>query len=96
MTPFFVADKNPVIFREFLTGLLASQGLEPPEKNMNRTFALAMGYINPAIWKLLREEGPPPFDAEIIHMQGTVYTISDKKARTELGYDDVITFEEGL
>ena len=35
-------------------------------------------------------------NAEMIHMQGTEYTISDRKAREELGYEDVITREEGL
>jgi nucleoside-diphosphate-sugar epimerase len=34
--------------------------------------------------------------AEFVHMQATEYTISDKKAREELGYEDVVTLEEGL
>ena len=76
---------------------LPTQGLEPPTKNLNRNLALALGYMIPVIWKLLRKEGPPPMNAEMIHMQGTTeYTISDNKAREKLGYEDVITLEEGL
>jgi nucleoside-diphosphate-sugar epimerase len=93
---YYVIDKEHVIWRDFLTSILATQGLEPPKKNMNRTLALAFGYVVPAFWKLMRRKGPPPIDAEMIHMQGTEYTISDKKAREELGYEDVITYEEGL
>lgn len=93
---YYVIDENHVIFREFLIDVLATQGLEPPTKNMNRNFALVLGNVIPAIWKLLRKEGPPPMDAEMIHMQGTEYTISDKKAREELGYEDIITYEEGI
>ena len=29
-------------------------------------------------------------------MQATEYTISDKKAREELDYEDVVTLEQGL
>jgi nucleoside-diphosphate-sugar epimerase len=93
---YYVIDKGHVLFRDLLAGVLETQGLEPPKKNMNRTLALAMGYIIPVIWKIIRKKGLPPFDAELIHMQGTEYTISDKKARVELGYEDIITFEEGL
>lgn len=93
---YYVIDKEHVVFRDFLTKVLATQGLEPPKKNMNRNLALAMGYILPAFWRLLRKEGPPPIDAEMIHMQGTEYTISDKKAREELGYEDIITLKEGM
>ncbi len=93
---YYVIDKEHVLFREFLTEILATQGLEPPKKNMNRTLALALGYVIPTFWKLMRKKGPPPIAAEMIHMQGTEYTVSDKKARIELGYEDIITFEDGL
>ncbi len=93
---YYVTDKEHVVWRDFLTRILATQGLEPPTRNMNRTLALALGYVIPVVWKLLRKEGPPPMNAEMIHMQGTEYTISDRKAREELGYEDVITLEEGL
>lgn len=93
---YYVIDKKHVLFRDFLTDVLETQGLEPPKKNMNRTVALAMGNIVPVIWKLMKKDGPPPIDAELIHMQGTEYTISDKKAREELGYKDIISYEEGI
>lgn len=93
---YYVIDKEHVIWRDFLTSILATQGLEPPKKNMNRTLALALAYVIPAFWKLMRKEGPPPISAEMIHMQATEYTISDSKAREELGYEDIITLEEGL
>ena len=93
---YYVIDKEHVVWREFLTSILATQGLEPPTKNMNRSLALAFAHIVPIFWKLLKKEGPPPINAEMIHMQGTEYTISDKKAREELGYEDIISLEEGL
>ena len=93
---YYVVDKKHVIFRDFLTDVLETQGLEPPTKNMNRTLALVMGNVVPVFWKLMKKEGPPPIDAELIHMQGTEYTISDKKAREELGYEEIISYEEGI
>ena len=93
---YYIIDQNHVEWREFLTSILATQGLEPPKKSMNRSMALAMGYVLPIFWKIMRKQGPPPIDAEMIHMQGTEYTISDKKAREELGYEDIISLEEGL
>jgi nucleoside-diphosphate-sugar epimerase len=93
---YYIIDKEHVLFRDFLTGVLETQGLEPPKKNMNRTLALVLAYVFSFFWKLFRKKGSPPLNAELIHMQGTEYTISDKKAREELGYEDIITFEEGL
>jgi len=93
---YYVIDSEHVVFRDFLTRILATQGLAPPTKNMNRSVALAMGNLVPVIWKILRKKSPPPMSAEMIHMQATEYTVSDAKAREELGYEDVITYEEGL
>ncbi len=93
---YYVIDKEHVLFRDFLTRVLATQGLAPPERNINRNLALALGYVVPVFWKLMKKAGPPPMDAEFVHMQATEYTISDKKAREELGYEDVVTLEEGL
>ena len=44
----------------------------------------------------MRREGSPPISAEMIHVQATEYTISDRKARVDLGYEDIVTLEEGL
>jgi len=93
---YYVVDKEHVLFRDFLTDILATQGIAIPKKNMNRKLALAIANVIPVFWKLMGKEGLPPFSAELIHMQGTEYTISDKKARTELGYEDIVSYQDGL
>ncbi|KOH45167.1 NAD-dependent epimerase/dehydratase family protein [Sunxiuqinia dokdonensis] len=93
---YYIADKEHVVFRDFLTDVLATQDLEPPKKNMNRGLALLIAHSISAFWKLSGKKGAPAFSAEIIHMQGTEYTISDRKARKELGYEDILSYQEGL
>ena len=76
--------------------MLETQGLVASDKMISRKKALAFGYIVPVIWKLMRKEGRPPFDAEVVYMLGTQFTLSDKKARDDLGYYSIISLEEGL
>lgn len=93
---YYVIDKEHILFRDFMSDILATQRLEPPKKNIDRRMALTLAHIIPVFWKLMGKKGFSPFNAELIHMQGTEYTISDEKARKELGYEDIISYKKGL
>lgn len=93
---YYFTDGEPVQFRSFFTRMLQTQDLSPSNNNISRAKALAFGYIVPFIWKMLRKEGRPPFDAEVVYMLGTQFTLSDSKARKELKYENIISMDEGL
>ena len=47
-------------------------------------------------WRLFRIAGEPPVTRSAVRLIGEEVTVSDEKARRELGYIPVITLEAGL
>ena len=93
---YFVTDGEPVVFREFVTELLATQGLEPPERDMPPALARAMAAASEGAWRLLPLPGAPPVTRMALWLSSLDTTIDISKARRELGYEPVISRPEGM
>ena len=93
---YFVTDGEPVVFREFVTELLATQGVEPPQRNAPRALVGALAAAGEGAWKLLPLPGGPPVTRMEYWVSALDTTIDITKARRELGYEPVITRERGL
>ena len=93
---YFVTDGEPVVFREFVTALIETQGVEPPDRSLPAWTAAPLARISEAAWKLLPLRGEPPmtrFRAWILTQE---CTIDISKARRELGYEPIASHEQGL
>ena len=93
---YFVTDGEPVVFREFVTELLATAGVEPPERNAPRAVVGALAAASEGAWRLLPLPGKPPVTRMEFWVSALDTTIDISKARRELGYEPVITREQGL
>jgi nucleoside-diphosphate-sugar epimerase len=93
---YFVTDGEPVVFREFVTDLLATQGVEAPDRNAPRAVVGALAAAGEGAWRLLPLPGAPPVTRMAYWVSSLDTTIDISKARRELGYEPVITREEGL
>ena len=93
---YFVTDGEPVEFREFVTSLLATQGVEAPTREVPSWLARSMMGAGETLWGVLPLPGSPPLTRLEYWLISTECTIDDSKARTELGYRPVVTIEEGL
>jgi nucleoside-diphosphate-sugar epimerase len=93
---YFVTDGEPVAFREFVTALLATEGIEAPERNMPPALARAVAVAGEGAWGILPLPGAPPVTRLAVWLASLETTIDITKARSELGYEPVITREEGL
>jgi nucleoside-diphosphate-sugar epimerase len=93
---YFLTDGPPVDFREFLTALLKTQGVDPGGKTVPRWVAYAMAGAMELGWRLFALSGSPPLTRTAIQLAGEEVTVDDTKARRELGYRNVITVEQGL
>ncbi len=93
---YFVTDGEPVVFREFVTELLATKGIEPPDRSLPGALAGPMAAVSEAAWKLLPLPGDPPMSRFTSWVLTQECTINIAKARSELGYEPVITREQGL
>jgi len=94
---YFVTDGDPAMtFRQLLTDLLATQGVTPGSTSLPRWFATGMAAAFEMAWHLLFLRGGPPITRAHLALIGGEVTVSDAKARRELGYTARVSREAGL
>lgn len=93
---YFVTDGEPVVFRDFVTALLETQGVEPPDRSIPAWSAAPLARVAEATWKLLPLSGTPPMTTFRSWLLTQECTIDISKARAELGYTPVVSREQGL
>jgi nucleoside-diphosphate-sugar epimerase len=93
---YFVTDGEPVVFREFVSDLLRTQGVEAPSRNMPHWLAAGLRAVGEPTWKLLPLPGRPPLARFTLWVLTQECTIDDSKARAELGYSPKVSREQGL
>ena len=93
---YFVLDDGAVEFREFISAMLRTQGVEPPERSIPAPVAAAVARGGELAWRLLPLKGEPPLTRFSLWAASQECTLDDSKARSELGYAPVISRDEGL
>jgi nucleoside-diphosphate-sugar epimerase len=93
---YFVTDGAPVVFRDFVTALLATQGVEAPTGELPLPVARALAAAGEAAWRALPLPGSPPLTRMALWVSSLECTIDISRARAELGYAPVISREQGL
>ena len=93
---YFVTDGEPVVFREFVSELLRTQGVEPPTRSIPAPLAAFVAAGSEAAWRLLPLGGEPPLTRLALWLSSQECTIEIGKARAELGYEPVIDRAQGL
>ena len=92
----FVTDGGSVVFRDFVSDLVRTQGVEPPERSIPAPVARAVGIAGEALWRALPLPGRPPVTRFATWIASDECTISIARAREELGYEPVTRREDGL
>ena len=93
---YFVTDGEPVVFREFVSDLLRTQGVEPPTRTIPIPVAGVLAAGGELAWRLLPLGGSPPLSRFAFWVSSQECTIDISKARDELGYAPSRTRDEGL
>jgi nucleoside-diphosphate-sugar epimerase len=93
---YFVTDGEPVVFREFVTSWLGTQGVSAPDKNVPTAVADAAAIVSERAWRLLRRPGSPPLTRLAVWVSSKECTLDTTRARRELGYQPVVSREQGL
>jgi nucleoside-diphosphate-sugar epimerase len=92
----FVTDGEPVVFREFVSRLLETQGVTPPEGSVPATVARVAAAASERLWRLLPRGGHPPLTRFAMWISSQECTIDISRAERDLGYRPVKTREAGL
>ena len=83
-------------FRDFITRLLATQGVEAPSRQIPRWFVATVVRIGDFLGRMTGGAIHGPMSWQEYAVLGVELTLNIAKARRELGYSPVISREEGL
>ncbi|WP_210165081.1 NAD-dependent epimerase/dehydratase family protein [Pseudorhizobium marinum] len=93
---FFLADEQPVQFRQFVTALLATQGISAPRKSVHRSVLRLLVALGAVLHRLSRGKVVPPLTLQAYATSAVEITLNIEKAKRELGYQPVMSREAGL
>lgn len=93
---YFLSDGAPVVFRRWVSDMLATQGVNAPDRTLPRAVAVAFGWAAEHAWPLLGKQGEPPLSRAVVALIGQECTVVDDKARRELGYCGRVGMAEGM
>jgi nucleoside-diphosphate-sugar epimerase len=86
---YFLTDGDPVEFREFVTDLIATQGVDAGARQIPRWVARTVAALTGWMTQ-------PPVTRTAVALIGVEVTVDDAKARRELGYAAVKSRKDGL
>jgi nucleoside-diphosphate-sugar epimerase len=93
---YFVTDGEPVVFRDFVSRMLGTQGVTIPDKSVPPAVAGTAARATEPLWRALRRPGPPPITRFAFWVSSQECTIDISRAERDLGYRPIRTREEGL
>jgi nucleoside-diphosphate-sugar epimerase len=86
---YFLTDGTPVEFRDFITRMLATQGVDAGTREVPRWLAKSLAALTG--WM-----ANPPVTKSALALVGHEVTVVDAKARAELGYTGHVSIDAGL
>jgi nucleoside-diphosphate-sugar epimerase len=94
---YFLTDGQPVVFREFVSAMLTTQGVDPAPIGDAPLWAVKMFAAGSTFFhRLLPFLGQPSIVPATVKIIGEQVTLNDNKARTQLGYTSHVQREAGL
>jgi len=93
---YFLADDNLVQFREWVTTLLQIEGVTPENRSIPYRLAWKLARIAETFWQVTRRQDTPPLTRTMVRLIGQEFILSDRKARSELGYTPIVSRVSGL
>lgn len=93
---YFVLDDGVHTMKEMIAGIAASERIVLPEKQMPTWLADFAGTACEVMWRLFGLKSEPPLTRFSAMIMSRECTLSDSKARAELGYAPVISVEAGM
>ena len=94
---YFVLDSGgPVVFREFMTKMLAAAGIDPGNRSVPGWLVRAIAYAGETTYRALGLKSKPPLTRFTANIMSRDCILVDAKARKEMAYAPPFTVEQGL
>jgi nucleoside-diphosphate-sugar epimerase len=92
----FVTDGDPIAFRDFVTALMATQGVSINDRSIPTPLARVAAAAVEGTWRALHLRGAPPLTRIALWLSSLEVTIDISRARAELGYQPLRDRASGL
>jgi nucleoside-diphosphate-sugar epimerase len=93
---YYVFDEDLITVHDFLSGLLQSQELNLPEGSIPAPIPQVIALLVDIVWRGTRRPGPPPLSRLLVTLNSRPFIVSDRLARTELGYLPGVSHAQGF
>lgn len=93
---YFVCDEGTRTMHDFLSASARTRGVTLPERSVPTWLMRGLAVLVEGVWTLLGLRRRPPFTRFAIFMMSASVTVNAAKARRELGYQPVVSVDEGL
>src|SRR6185369_14483936 len=75
---YFLTDGEPLVLRDFMTRMLATQGVDPGNKSVPFAAARATAWVAETLWDRLSLRGKPPITRMVVCLFGQEVTLVDR------------------
>ena len=94
--PYFITNGEPMPFADVVNGILAAAGLDPVSKSISPRIAYALGALLEGAYAVLRRGDEPPMTRFVARQFATAHWYNISAAKQDLGYDVLVSMEEGM
>ena len=82
--------------RDVITALVATKGVQIKARNAPLGIAWFLAGVMEFVWRTFGRAGEPPLTRQMLRMVGYDFTISNRRAREELGYAPLTSWTQGI
>lgn len=93
---YFVFDDEGVVLREWIRALFDAQGVSVVPRSISYRTAWIVASGLELAWRVLGRSGSPPIVRALVRLQGKEFLVSDRRARSEIGYSPPVSRSAGL
>lgn len=93
---YFISQGEPVRLWQWINELFSRMAVPPVEKRLPLTTAYRLGRVLEVVYTLLRVRQEPPMTRFLAEQLAKSHYFSIARARRELGYEAIVSTEEGL
>ena len=93
---YFVTDGHNQPMRSVISALVGTRGVAIKAGNAPLRVAWLIATMLEYVWRTFDRKGEPPLTRQMLRMVGYDFTVSDRRARDELGYAPVTLWEQGI
>lgn len=93
---YYITNDEPIAIADLINNILGAAGVVPVTRHLSPGLAYAVGGVLEFVYSALHRPGEPPMTRFVARQLATAHWFDISAARRDLGYNPLVTTEEGL